>query len=80
MNYLGKIIVTTVIKTGDHVWILSDFFVRPASSSIRGEVLSKIDENWFRIYSSHQTIEGEKTNIQDLPSEMLRRVYDDESG
>ena len=72
--------MTTAIKPGDLVWIVSDFYTRPNSSSVKGEILFKIDENWFRVYSSYWTSTGEKTDIQDLQSQMLRRIYEDESG
>ena len=68
----------TTIENGDLVWIVPDAHGAPDQLSVRGVVMSTIDENWFRVYSSYWTSVGEKTSIQDFPSHMLKKiVYED---
>jgi len=64
----------TTINKGDLVWIDHCFSKSSSTQPTKGEVVSKIDDNWFRIYSSYQTDTGLKTNIQDFPSQMLRKI------
>ena len=71
--------MTTTIKKGDLVWITANDHSPVPDKALFGVVMNKIDENWFRIYSSYWTSCGEKTNIQDFPSQMLRRVSPDEN-
>ena len=67
------------IEVGDLVWILanshSNPFAGPNDMTIKGVVMSQLDESWYRVYSSYRTSAGEKTNIQDFPSSMLSKVY-----
>ena len=72
--------MTTGIKVGDLVLISAAGNIKPPANSMRGVVMSKIDESWFRVYSSYWTSLGEKTNIQDFPETMLKKVYENEGG
>ena len=80
MDSPGRICVMTGIEVGDLVWITSSEHMSRLKREItKGIVLSKIDDSWFRVYSSYWTSVGEKTNIQDFPAQMLKRVHKNEN-
>ncbi len=73
--------MVTKFKPGDLVWITAGLKANPVEGldyALRGVIMSKIGEDWFRIYSTYHSHAGEvRTKIQDLPDHMLKRIYAD---